>query len=100
MGFIDSGAVAPNRRVNLGWFERNERLTPRYKSIAPELDQLPRFVSDAVLEEFTDRAHGFGPDHFAPAVSWLKQAAATLRRQRLDIGFDAEEINIKAKKLA
>jgi Bacteriophage replication gene A protein (GPA) len=90
-----------DRRVAMqGPWERNESLTPKYKSIAPDIDHLPRFVSDALLEEFTDRATGFGVVPFRPAAKFLRDASESMRKQRLDVGFDAEEIDIRAKKLA
>jgi Bacteriophage replication gene A protein (GPA) len=92
--------VDPGRHVNLGFFARNERLTPRYKTLAPDLDRLPKFLADAILEEYTEKAHGFGPGHFARGASWLIQATEALRRARLAIGFDVEEISARAEKLA
>jgi Bacteriophage replication gene A protein (GPA) len=101
MGLIDAGLVDRFRRVTVSNFQRNENLTPRYKSIAPSLDRLPRFMQDAVLEEFTQRASGF-PDEkqFGPGARWLRDAVKTLQRQKLDIGFDVEEIAVRAEKFA
>jgi hypothetical protein len=101
MGLIDAGLVDRFRRVTVSNFQRSENLTPRYKSIAPTLDALPRFMQDAVLTEFTERASGF-PDEkrFGPGARWMRDAVKTLQRQKLDIGFDVEEIAIRAEKFA
>jgi hypothetical protein len=101
MGLIAAGSIEPGRRVSVSNFKRNENLTPRYRSIAPKLDGLPRFMQDAVLEEFTQRASGF-PDEkrFGPGARWLRDAVKTLQRQKLDIGFDVAEIAVRAEKFA
>jgi hypothetical protein len=101
MGLIAAGSIDPSRRIGLSNFKRNENLTPRYRTIAPGLDSLPRFMQDAVLEEFTERASGF-PDEkrFGPGARWMRDAVKSLQKRKLDIGFDVEEIAIRAEKFA
>lgn len=73
---------------------------PAYRRIAPKVDAYPGFIRDTLIDEFSARANDFGFEAFDKGKAWLKQASQSLDRARLSIGFDVEEIALRAQKFA
>lgn len=74
---------------------------PAYRRIAPKVDAYPGFIRDTLIDEFAARANDFGfGEAFDKGKAWLKQASQSLDRARLSIGFDVEEIALRAEKFA
>src|SRR5271170_4738556 len=91
----------PESRLQLsGPWQRCESISPLYAKLAPELDRIPAFIKNAVLDEFDAKAEGFEVERFEPAKAWLQSTAATLRGAHLDIGFDFPSIDERANDLA
>ena len=91
----------PHQRMMVsGPFERRDYISPLHEKIVPDLSTLPKFLQDALLNEFVERAYGFEPGKFEAARDWLIKTVADLLNAHLHIGFDAEEISVKAKRFA
>jgi len=73
---------------------------PAWRRIAPRVDYYPGFVRRTLIEEFEARAYDFDLAAFDRGKAWLKQATQALDRARLGVGFDVEEIAIRAEKFA
>src|SRR5271170_4360498 len=91
----------PESRLQLsGPWQRCESISPLYAKLAPELDRIPAFIKNAVLDEFDAKAEGFEVERFEPAKAWLQSTAATLTGAHLNIGFDFPAIDERANDLA
>jgi hypothetical protein len=92
----------PDRRVRMsGPWERIERLTPITEVIAPAVTKLPPFVRSAVLDTWSEKAHGFdAAPAFERGRKFLLDAVQSLKKAQLDLGFDWPEIDVRAQHLA
>lgn len=73
---------------------------PAWRRIAPRVDVYPGFIRETLIAEFEARAYDFGFEAFDRGKAWLEQATRALDRARLGVGFDVEEIALRAEKLA
>src|ERR1700733_591392 len=73
---------------------------PAYRRIAPRVDAYPAFVRETLIDEFAARANDFVFDAFDKGKAWLLQATKALDAARLGVGFDVEEIALRAEKFA
>jgi Bacteriophage replication gene A protein (GPA) len=79
-----------------------QALTPIWGSVAPGLTELPPAIRAGLVDEWYDHIQ----PQFGAAPRWqdhrkaLRDLTITLKRSKLDIGFDAPEIAIRAEKMA
>jgi Bacteriophage replication gene A protein (GPA) len=77
-----------------------ETLTPLEELAAPKISSLPYVIQQLCRFEFWDRLGAASWPEKESAAAWLQGSVASFERERLDVAYDFEEIETRARRSA